>query len=96
MSWTDGSEVPILYCKHSAISALEGDLSFHLCSGINTIHKNQALGAQKLKTLWIIVVRTFEVRDSLLTSGITVNNTNIKLYAQIRMTLILLLRLNAS
>ena len=82
MGWPDGSEVPILYCKHSAISAIEGDLSFHLCSAINTIHKNQALGAQKLKTLWIIVVRTFEVRDSLLTSGITVNNTNIKLYAQ--------------
>ena len=78
----EGSKAHILYCKHSTIDDIQGDLSFFLCSSINRIHKNQALGAQKLKTLWIIIVRSLEARESLLLSGVTVNNTFVQLYAK--------------
>ena len=74
---------PISYnCKHSTIDDIQGDLSFFLCRSINRIHKNQALGAPKLKTLWIIIVCSPEARESLLLSGVTVNNTFVQLYAK--------------
>ena len=42
-------DVHILYCKHSDLTHLRGDITFHICSTINKIHSNQAIGAQKLR-----------------------------------------------
>ncbi len=48
----------ILYCKHDDLSHLRGDLTFHLCTAINNLHRNQAVGAQKLRAVWAMGVRS--------------------------------------
>ena len=76
----DGDEVSILFCKHSDIDFVKGDITSHICHAINEQHPNEALGAQKIRGTWIIAVRTPLARESLLSANISVNGKELKLY----------------
>ena len=78
----DGSEVNVLFCKHSTLDGLKGDISYTLCNAINNVNKYQALGAQKLKTVWVILVRSQETKTKLLANGITIDDIHVKMYSE--------------
>ena len=60
---------------------ITGDMTSHICCAINKIVPGQALGAQKIRGIWIIAVHTPQARASLLQSStITVNKKQVKLY----------------
>ena len=65
----DGNNLSLIYCKHSDISHLLGNLTFHNCSSINKLYKNKAEAAQKLRGVWVIVVRSDNTRSALLQDG---------------------------
>ena len=59
---------------------ITGDMTSHICCAINKIVPGQALGAQKIRGIWIIAVHTPQARASLLQSStITVNKKQVKL-----------------
>ena len=60
----------ILYCEHSVLSGVRGDLTDIICSVIN----GQALGAQNMRSLWDIAVI---MPETLSQSGIMVNGMRI-------------------
>ena len=66
MANSANGDVHILCCKHSDVTHLRGDITFHICSTINKINSNQAIGAQKLRGIWAIVVLSSETRLALL------------------------------
>ena len=67
-------DVHILYYNHSEVTHLRGFITFHICSTINKIHSNQAIGAQKLRGIWAIVALSPETRLVLLHAGcLTIN-----------------------
>ena len=76
----DQAEVSILFCKHSDVQNLTGDITSHICCVINTITPNQGLGAQKIRGLWVIGVRSAKAQDILLQRNIHINNSEVKLY----------------
>ena len=78
----DGSEFNVLFCKHSTLDGLKGDISYTLCNAINNVNKYQALGAQKLKTVWVIIVRSQETKTKLLANGITIDDIHVKMYSE--------------
>ena len=45
----------VIYCKHSDLLMIEGDITFELCMAINTIFTGQVLCAQKLKAVFVVV-----------------------------------------
>ena len=73
-------EVSILFCKHSSLPKLKGDFTFHICTAINALNPDQALGAQKIRGTWLIGIRTPEAKISLLQTNIMMNNIEVKLY----------------
>ena len=77
----DGNNLSLIYCKHSDSSHLHGDLTFHICSSINKLYKNLAEAAQKLRGVWVIVVRSVNTRSSLLQDGyLLIYESRIALY----------------
>ena len=73
------AEAFILYCKHSDMGNITGDMTSHICCAINKIVPGPALGTQKIRGIWIIAVHTPQARTSLLQSTITVNQKKAKL-----------------
>ena len=70
----------ILYCEHSLLSGVMGDLTDIICTAVNSVVNVQALGAQKMRSLWAIGIRSNEARETLSQSGIMVNDMRIPLY----------------
>ena len=71
----------LLYCKHSDFYGMTGDITDLICTAINNIVPNEAIGAQKSKKIWIIGVHSMMAKSTLLHSRILINNINVKLYA---------------
>ena len=61
--------VEVIYCKNYLLSKLNGDITDKLCSAINTIAPNSAVGAQKMKNVWVIGLCQVEAKASLLQIG---------------------------
>ena len=80
MSTKVDEDVSILFCKHTDIAFVKGDITLHICQAINELHPNEALDAQKIRGTWIIAVRNPLVRESLLSTNINVNGKELKLY----------------
>ena len=71
----------ILYCKHSKLIGPPADFTYHIYSTINNIYNNQALGAQRFRVMWTIVVKSDETRSSLLhVSHVLISNMKFALY----------------
>ena len=73
-------DVSILFCKHSDVKDLIGDITSHICDAINDTAPNEGLGAQKIRGLWVIGVRSTAAKLTLLRTNLIINNTHIKLY----------------
>lgn len=86
-------EVSIVFCKHSDVDDLSGDITSHICSAIDQRLPGQALGAQKIRGVWVIGVGSQAAADTLITSHIDINNKKMKYFLRIHMkkeTLILM------
>ena len=70
----------ILYCLHSQFIGVRGNLTDIICSAVNNITSGQAIGAQKIRALWVIAVRSNDARETLLQTGIMVNDMRIELH----------------
>ena len=68
------NQVCVLYCKHSDVTNLPGDITSHICSAIDKLFTNKAYGAHKISGVWIVAIRSAEVRESLLQTHIIINN----------------------
>jgi len=75
-------DISILFCKHASFTDVRGDIVSHICSGINKVIPNQALGAQKYRALWMIGVKSNQAKQTLLQTSIMVNNNPVKLYEE--------------
>ena len=42
----------ILYCKHSDVEYLSGDITDYLCNTVNQVTPLEAIGAQKDRGVW--------------------------------------------
>ena len=68
----------LIFCKHSDLSNLRGDITFHLCYSVNKLAKYAALGAQKFGPIWAVQIRTEESKSSLIVNGfITIENVHV-------------------
>ena len=76
----ESKNIFILYCEHSLLSGVRGDLTDIICTAVNSVINGQALGAQKMRSLWAIGVRSNEARETLSQSGIMVNDMRIPLH----------------
>ncbi len=77
----NNKSVHLLYVKHFDLRGLQGDITFHLCNAVNKVMSWQAIGAQKMKGLWVIAVKSSDARVTLLEKNITIYDNEIKLYA---------------
>ena len=59
-------DVQLLYCKHYDVESLRGDIADHLCTAVNKVAPWEARGAQKMRSAWIICVKTPNAKDILL------------------------------
>ena len=76
----DKSDVSILFCKHSDVQNLTGDITSHICCAVNAVTPNKGLGAQKIRGLWVIGVKLREAQETLLQRNISINSSVITLY----------------
>ena len=74
------NDIHLVFCKHTDVLHLKEDITFDLCAAINKVVKWQALGAQKLRGVWVIRIRTPEARTTLLSTTLHISNREIKLY----------------
>ena len=73
----------VLYCKHSDVEELRGDITDHLCSTIHKAYNNQVIGAQKMRGAWAIGVRSEATRSSLLRVGsLSIEQNEVTLYGE--------------
>ena len=76
------NKLHFVFCKHYDVKDLQGDITFQICSAVNKIVKWQALGAQKLRGIWIIGLKTESAKTTLLQSTLSIANHEIKLYGE--------------
>ena len=69
-----------LYCEHSLLSKIKGDLTDIICTAVNKVTSGQVIGAQKLWGVWEICVRDNDARETLCNTGIIVNGAQIPLH----------------
>ena len=69
-----------LYCEHSLISNVRGDLTDIICTAVNEVTSGQAIGAKKIRAVWAICVRDNNARETLCNTGIDVNGAHIPLH----------------
>ena len=81
MNLKNRNNLYFLYCKHFDIQCMNGDITFHLCSALSKGVRWQVVGTQNIRGVWCIAVRSGAALATLLDSGITVNDTHIKLYS---------------
>ena len=56
----------ILYCKHSDVKYLSGDINDYLCNAVNQITPLEAIGDQKDRGVWAIAVKSADLKSILL------------------------------
>ena len=76
----NNNTMQVVFCKHSDLRKIKGDITYDLCTSINKMFPGQALCAQKLKSVWAICIRDSESRKSLLRRGIMIGNTRVEVY----------------
>ena len=69
-----------IYCEHSLISVVRGDITDILCTAVNLVTSGQAIGAQRMRALWAICVRSNGARETLCQTGIVINGVQIPLH----------------
>ena len=69
-----------IYCEHSLISDVRGDLTDIVCTAVNLVTSGQAIGAQRMRALWVICVRSNDARETLGQTGIVINGVQIPLH----------------
>ena len=74
------NSIHLLYCKHYDVRHLRGDITFQICSAVNRLVPCQALGAQQLKGVWLIAVKSAEAKSSLLRRSISIGDQDITVY----------------
>ena len=72
----------VLYCKHSQFHEVKGDLTNIICTAVNKVTSGQAIGAQKMRGVWAIIVRCNEARETLCQTGIEINDAHIPLHLE--------------
>ena len=79
---SQSSEIYALYCEHAKLTdiQLRGDYTTHLCNAVNKVVIGSAFGAQKISNFWIIRVRTKAALETLVQTGLLINNSPVKLY----------------
>ena len=80
MVTVNNNTMQVVFCKHSDLRMIKGDITYDLCTSINKMFPGQALCAQKLKSVWAICIRDSESRKSLLRRGIMIGNTRVEVY----------------
>ena len=65
-----GENFNIIYCKHNDVKFLKGDITFQICLAVNKIVRWQAVGAQHMRGVWLICVKSREAKKTLLTTHI--------------------------
>ena len=73
-------EVFVLFCRHDDFTSINGDLTVLICNAVNKIVKTETLGAQKFNDIWGIVVRSHSARETLLQTGIKIDDVHITLH----------------
>ena len=58
------------YCKHSQFHDVKGDLTDIICTAVNKVTSGHAIGTQKMRRVWAIIVRCSEARETLCQTGI--------------------------
>ena len=76
-----GENFNIIYCKHNDVKFLKGDITFQICLAVNKIVRWQAVGAQHMRGVWLICVKSREAKKTLLTTHIKIENRDVTLYA---------------
>ena len=76
----ESKNIFILYCEHPLLSSVRGDLTDIICTAVNSVVNGQKLGAQKMRSLWLIGIRRNEAGEILSQSGIMVNDMRIPLH----------------
>ena len=56
----------ILYCKHSDVKYLSGDITDYLCNAVNQVTPLEAIGAQKDRGVWAIALKSADAKSILL------------------------------
>ena len=59
---------------------MRGDLTDILCTAVNLVTSGQAIGAQRMRALWAICVRSNGARETLCQTGIAINGVQIPLH----------------
>ena len=78
----NNNAMQIVFCKHSDLRLMRGDISFDICTAINKIIPKQVLCAQKLKSVWAICVSGSDAKNILIRRGLTINDRQIELYPE--------------
>ena len=79
---SQSSEIYALYCEHGKLTdiQLRGDYTTHFCNAVNKVVIGSAFGVQKISNFWIIKVRTKAALETLVQTGLLINNSPVKLY----------------
>lgn len=62
------------------VSKYDKNVSYKLCVSLNDVTPGEIRGAQQIRGLWKVYVKSEASRQILLTQGFTLNNKNIKLF----------------
>ena len=76
----ESHNIYVLYCEHSLLRDIKGDLTDIICTAVNRVTTGQALGAQQMRSLWAVGVRTKEAKETLSQSGIEVNGMRVTMH----------------
>ena len=79
---SDDTLIQLLYSRHTDLLHLKGDITFHLCTAVNRVVSWQALGAQKLRGVWLIGVKSPEAKATLLHTHLLIEGREVMLYGE--------------
>ena len=72
---------PPMFAKHTDVAGFRGNTLVLICDAMATrINADLILGAQQVRGVWYIYVKSMESRTSILTHGISVNGRHITIY----------------
>ena len=74
--------IQLIYCRHTDLLHLKGDITFNLCTAVNRVISWQALGAQKLSGVWLIGVKSPEAKANLLHTHLLIEGREVMLYGE--------------
>ena len=71
----------ILYCKHSDVKYLSGNITDYLCNAVNQITPLEAIGAQRNRGVWAIAVKSADAKSILLSiKSLAIQDRAVPLY----------------